>query len=145
MRNIWIKSDDSKCNQNYLPIKIRTTRTINSNRTSRHHAGHTNTKTSLPLLAWTNDGNGLKTNIRSLTVLLFIHRKETTAQRIIVGRIISAHHSENTFRNVVNLRFWCLTSKYLFLVRALQINMFTLGVQLYKTMDTVSWGSIYGI
>ena len=30
-------------------------------------------------------------------------------------RIVSAHHSENTFQNVVNLRFWCLTSIFFLL------------------------------
>ena len=49
------------------------------------------------IFARANEGNGLKTNIRSLTASLFIHWKTANTQRIITGRIISGHHSKIHF------------------------------------------------
>ena len=71
--------------KHYLPFKIRTIRTIQFNSdvaTSRRPHKHGNI---LLLFAWANEGDGLKTNIRSLTALLCIHWKEPYTQRIIAA------------------------------------------------------------
>ena len=70
--------------------------------------GHTNTEISFYYLhgqMGETDGNQ-----HQITYHAIMHSLIRIRNRIIAGRIISARHSENTFRNVVNPRFRCLTS-----------------------------------
>ena len=57
------------------------------------------------LFARANEGDGWKPTSDHLPCYYVFTHKDQIRNRIIVGRIISARHSENTFRNVVNLRF----------------------------------------
>ena len=93
------------------------------------------------LFARANEGDGWKPTSDHLPCYYVFTHKDQIRNRIIVGRIISARHSENTFRNVVNLRFWCPTS--IFSYQSFANQLFTSGVQSFKTMDTMSLGSIY--
>ena len=67
------------------------------------------------LFARANEGDGWKPTSDHLPCYYVFTHKDQIRNRIIAGRIISAHHSENTFRNVVDLRFRCLTAIFFLL------------------------------
>ena len=65
----------------------------------------------LLLFAWANEGDGWTPTSDHLPCYYVFTHQDQIRNRIIARRMISARYSENTlFRNVVNLRFRCLTS-----------------------------------
>ena len=127
-----------KQSQSTQNIRTRThTYQLNSNRTSRHHDGHTNTETSVLLFAWANEGDRSRLASGHLPQYYLFTGRSQILKRIIAGRIILAHYSENkyTLQNVVNMRLRCMTSIF-FLLELRKSIILLRGIQSFKTMDT---------
>ena len=73
-------------------------------------------------------------------IIIYSLKEDKYTERIIAGRKISARHSDNAFRNVVNL-FQCLTS--FFFLSEFRKSIMYFGGSIIQDMDTISQGSIY--
>ena len=127
----------------YLSFKIRTIRTwthnsIRDDATNRRPHKHGN----VLFICKGERGRRRIEDQHQVTYRIIMYSLEGAIYPVYYRSIISAHHSENTFRNIVSLRFRCLASIF-FLSRDSQINCFTSGVQSFKTIGTVSQGIIY--
>ena len=115
-------------------------RTIQFNSGSRDISMVTQIRKDPYIICMGKRGRGIEDQ-HQLTYHINMHSLEGAKYPAYFCRIISAHHSE--YISKYRESEVSMSDVYLFLVRASQISAYTLGVQSFKTMDTVSQESIY--
>ena len=109
IRSIWSERDDSKCNQTLLTIQ-NTDHSHNSIQFGRRDISTATQTRKHPFIICMGKRGRRIEDQHQFTYRIIMYSLEGAIYPAYYCHIISAHHSENTFRNVVDLRFRCLTA-----------------------------------